>query len=65
MAKTGAIIANENKSFNYNVSECAKPGILFQITDDLLDYSDNKKIGKPVFQDIKEGKVTYSFLLRI
>ena len=61
-AKTGAIIANENKAFNYNVSECAKNlGILFQIIDDLLDYSDNKKIGKPVFQDIKEGKVTYPF----
>ena len=61
-AKTGAIIANENKAFNYNVSECAKNlGILFQIIDDLLDYSDSKKIGKPVFQDIKEGKVTYPF----
>lgn len=61
-AKTGAIIANEKKAFNYNVSECAKNlGILFQITDDLLDYSDSKKIGKPVFQDIKEGKVTYPF----
>ena len=61
-AKTGAIIANENKAFNYNVSECAKNlGILFQIIDDLLDYSDSKKIGKPVFQDIKEGKITYPF----
>ncbi len=26
-----------------------------------MDYSDNKKIGKPVFQDIKEGKITYPF----
>ena len=61
-AKTGAIISNENKMFISNVSECAKNlGILFQITDDLLDYSDNNKIGKPVFQDIKEGKVTYPF----
>jgi len=61
-AKTGAIISNENKIFISNVSECAKNlGILFQITDDLLDYSDNNKIGKPVFQDIKEGKVTYPF----
>tara|TARA_Y100000996_G_scaffold260771_1_gene205267 strand:- start:631 stop:1575 length:945 start_codon:yes stop_codon:yes gene_type:complete len=61
-AKTGAIISNENKIFISNVSECAKNlGILFQITDDLLDYSGNNKIGKPVFQDIKEGKVTYPF----
>ena len=46
-AKTGAIISNENKIFISNVSECAKNlGILFQITDDLLDYSDNNKILK-------------------
>ena len=61
-ARTGAIISNENNIFISNISECAKNlGILFQITDDLLDYSDNKKIGKPVLQDIKEGKVTYPF----
>ena len=33
---------------------------MFQIKDDLLDYSLND-IGKPVFQDLKEGKVTYPF----
>ena len=27
----------------------------------MLDYSEDLKIGKPVFQDIKEGKVTYPF----
>ena len=27
----------------------------------IRDSSDSKKIGKPVFQDIKEGKVTYPF----
>ena len=27
----------------------------------MLDYSHDKKIGKPIFQDIKEGKVTYPF----
>ena len=61
-AKTGAINSNANQAFIFNISECAKNlGILFQIKDDLLDYSNNKKIGKPVFQDIKEGKVTYPF----
>ena len=45
-----------------NISECAKNiGILFQIKDDLLDYSFNKKMGKPLFQDLKEGKITYPF----
>ncbi len=61
-ARTGAINSNENKLFISNISECAKNlGILFQIKDDLLDYSHDKKIGKPIFQDIKEGKVTYPF----
>ena len=61
-ARTGAINSNENKIFISNISECAKNiGILFQIKDDLLDYSEDKNIGKPIFQDIKEGKVTYPF----
>ena len=62
-AKTGAILAGGDNSFVNNISKCAKYlGILFQIKDDLLDYSLNEKIiGKPVFQDMKEGKVTYPF----
>ena len=62
-AKTGAILAGGDKSFVNNISKCAKYlGILFQIKDDLLDYSLNERIiGKPVFQDMKEGKVTYPF----
>ena len=61
-AKTGAIIANADIKYKENISKCAKNlGILFQIKDDLLDYSEDLKIGKPVFQDIKEGKVTYPF----
>ena len=62
-AKTGAILAGGDKSFINNVSECAKYlGVLFQVKDDLLDYSLKEEvIGKPVFQDMKEGKVTYPF----
>ena len=61
-AKTGAINSNANQAFISNISECAKNlGILFQIKDDMLDFSDNKKTGKPIFQDINEGKVTYPF----
>jgi octaprenyl-diphosphate synthase len=62
-AKTGAALGRGDKNFVNSVSKCAKYlGILFQIKDDLLDYSLNDKIiGKPVFQDIKEGKVTYPF----
>ena len=61
-AKTGAILINANDSYIENISDCAKNlGILFQIKDDMLDYSLKSEIGKPVFQDIKEGKVTYPF----
>ena len=62
-AKTGAILSSGDRNFVSNVSKCAKNlGVLFQIKDDLLDYSlDEKAIGKPVFQDIKEGKLTYPF----
>ena len=62
-AKTGAALSGGDINFVNNISKCAKYlGILFQIKDDLLDYSLNEKtIGKPVFQDMKEGKVTYPF----
>jgi len=61
-AKTGAMLAGANKKYIDNISECAKNiGVLFQIKDDLLDYSMNQKIGKPQFQDLKEGKITYPF----
>mgnify|MGYP001161351263 FL=1 len=61
-ARTGALLAETKPIYIKNISECAKNiGILFQIKDDLLDYSLSNDIGKPVFQDLKEGKVTYPF----
>ena len=61
-ARTGALLAGTKSRYIKNISECAKNiGILFQIKDDILDYSLSKEIGKPVFQDLKEGKVTYPF----
>jgi len=33
-------------------------GICFQIKDDVFDYSDNLKLGKPTGNDIRDGKVT-------
>ena len=61
-ARTGAMLAKSNKSYINNISESAKNlGILFQIRDDLLDYSINLKTGKPSYQDLREGKVTYPF----
>ena len=62
-AKCGALLSNSKDSYVKNISECAKNlGIVFQIKDDLLDYLGKENaIGKPAFQDIKEGKVTYPF----
>ena len=67
-AKTGAMLAGANKNFIKNISESAKNiGILFQIKDDLLDYSNSNssKTGKKSFQDLKEGKVTYPFFFAL
>ena len=65
-AKTGAMLAGANRNFIKNISESAKNiGILFQIKDDLLDYSNTSKTGKQSFQDLKEGKVTYPFFFAL
>ena len=62
-ARCGALLSDSKASYIKNISECAKNlGIVFQIKDDLLDYLGKENaIGKPAFQDIKEGKVTYPF----
>ena len=62
-AKCGAILSNSSNSYQRNITNCSKNlGVVFQIKDDLLDYSsDETIIGKPVLQDIREGKVTYPF----
>ena len=65
-AKTGGMLAGANKEFIHNIGESAKNiGILFQIKDDLLDYSNSSKTGKQSFQDLKEGKVTYPFFFAL
>lgn len=37
-------------------------GLCFQIKDDIFDYYDNKNIGKPTGNDLREGKVTLPLL---
>lgn len=37
-------------------------GLCFQIKDDIFDYYDNPKIGKPTGNDLREGKVTLPLL---
>jgi len=40
-------------------------GIAFQIRDDLFDYSNSKKIGKPTGNDIKEKKMTLPLIFTL
>lgn len=35
-----------------------KVGLMFQIKDDIFDYSDSAEIGKPTGNDMREGKLT-------
>lgn len=58
-ATIGALCSGANaeeveasKVFGRNV------GIIFQIRDDIFDYYDSKKIGKPTGNDMAEGKLT-------
>lgn len=37
-------------------------GLCFQIKDDIFDYFDTEKIGKPTGNDLKEGKITLPLL---
>ena len=62
-AKCGAILSKGDNKYIKNISSCSKNlGIVFQIKDDLLDYSqDESTLGKPILQDLQEGKVTYPF----
>ncbi|MDI6915983.1 MAG: polyprenyl synthetase family protein, partial [Desulfitobacteriaceae bacterium] len=56
----GAILAGGNKKVLKKLSDYAIPlGIAFQIQDDILGmFGDEKKLGKPVGSDLKEGKQT-------
>ncbi len=50
--------ALENYGFNL--------GLTFQIIDDLLDITgDPKKTGKPVFSDLKEGRITLPLIIAL
>lgn len=57
----GAVLAGADEKFLRSLSKFAVPvGIAFQIRDDIIGiFGDEKKIGKPVGSDIKEGKKTF------
>lgn len=37
-------------------------GMCFQIRDDIFDYFEDEKIGKPTGNDLREGKITLPLL---
>lgn len=57
---TGAISANADNDLKENMRKYGEIyGICFQIKDDIFDYiSSKEEIGKPVGNDIREGKIT-------
>lgn len=65
--KIGAILANAKEVNIRKIKKYAKPlGVAFNIQDDLLElFNENKKIGKPVGSDLKEGKKTLIILKTI
>jgi len=56
----GAILAGADSNFLNSLTDFAVPlGIAYQIRDDIIGvFGDEKKIGKPVGADLREGKAT-------
>ena len=40
-------------------------GLIFQLKDDVLDYSDSEEVGKPTMGDIRDGKATLPLLIAL
>jgi len=59
-AKLGAIVAGADSQTEERLGEYAwNLGMAFQLVDDLLDFTSREKVlGKPVGNDLREGKVT-------
>jgi octaprenyl-diphosphate synthase len=55
----GGTQEQKNSAYNYGLNI----GLAFQLIDDYLDYSSTQeKLGKPVCNDLREGKLTYPLL---
>jgi len=64
---TGALSAGVNAGRLKSLAEFGeKTGLAFQIRDDILDMTSNEKaLGKPAGNDIREGKATLPFILAL
>lgn len=62
-AKSGALTATDDVESHERLEKFGELlGLCFQIKDDIFDYTPSAKIGKPVMNDIREGKVTLPLL---
>jgi len=63
-AEVGAVLAERDEDFCRNMYKFGlELGRAFQLVDDLLDYtSTSDHLGKPVFSDLREGKLTLPML---
>lgn len=64
-ARTGAILAGAGEKLKNALADYGlNVGTAFQLVDDYLDYTSTQEyLGKPVFSDLKEGKITYPLLV--
>lgn len=64
--KMGAEAVNvSEKDYKSLMKYGEKMGLCFQIRDDIFDYYEDTKIGKPTGNDLREGKVTLPLLYAI
>lgn len=58
--RLGALLAGKSEKDELKLASCGTNlGLAFQVVDDLLDFtSSEEKLGKPIGNDLREGKVT-------
>ena len=63
-AQLGAVLAAQDPETEQSLADYGRfSGMAFQLVDDLLDFTaDAETVGKPVLNDLKEGKVTLPLL---
>ena len=61
--EVGAFAVGASENDTEKLSKVARLlGLCFQIKDDIFDYFDDEKIGKPTGNDLREGKITLPLL---
>lgn len=61
--EVGAYAVGASEEHTQLLSKVARLlGLCFQIKDDIFDYFDDEKIGKPTGNDLREGKITLPLL---